>query len=220
MFNELKGILLAGKGCKSHEKILVSYLSLMGRELFLDNFFHRIFSLQDTLTTTRVLINNYEKDPNSLPKIRKLLSDASKDVILLSEILSYCKESIDSLKLPEKPKDEAGQKLFKIFDMEKRYKDFIQRVTDLGKNIKGAKHEIDGLREMTEVVSETQMFRVQEALQANTKNLEEVFRANERASSSLEVLQFILAGTLAFQILDRITGGWSLENTGKLQNFN
>ena len=40
----------------------------------------------------------------------------------------------------------------------------------------------------------------------NTKNLEEVFRSEERASSALEIMQVILSGTLAFEILDRITG--------------
>jgi hypothetical protein len=79
-------------------------------------------------------------------------------------------------------------------------------VKDLDKNIKSAQHELDALRESTDVISETQMFRVQEALQANTKNLEDVFRSGERQSNSLEILQAILSGTLAFELLDRVTG--------------
>jgi hypothetical protein len=36
--------------------------------------------------------------------------------------------------------------------------------------------------------------------------LEEVYRANERASTSLEIMQIVLTGSLAFAILDRIHG--------------
>jgi len=41
---------------------------------------------------------------------------------------------------------------------------------------------------MADVVSEGKEFKVQEAVQNNTKNLEDVFRANERASASLEIM--------------------------------
>jgi hypothetical protein len=57
------------------------------------------------------------------------------------------------------------------------------------------------------------MYRLQEAMYSNTKNLENVIRSNERASSSLEVLQIVLSGTLAFEILDRLTGEWSILDT-------
>jgi len=77
----------------------------------------------------------------------------------------------------------------------------------------GVRHELDSLREMTDVISESVMFRLQEAMQSNTKNLENVLRSNERASSSLEILQLVLSGTLAFEILDRLTGEWSVLDT-------
>ena len=59
---------------------------------------------------------------------------------------------------------------------------------------------------MADVVSEGKESRVQEAVQNNTKNLEDVFRANERASASLEIMQIVLAGSLAFDIIDRLHG--------------
>merc|ERR1712072_1203505 len=57
------------------------------------------------------------------------------------------------------------------------------------------------------------MFRMQESMAANTSSLEAVFRANERTSASLEIIQVVLAGSLAFQILDRLTGGWTVLKT-------
>ena len=100
-----------------------------------------------------------------------------------------------------------------------------RRVKDLDKNIKSAQHELDALRESkdkrredhasflclfslagTDVISETQMFRVQEALQANTKNLEDVFRSGERQSNSLEILQ-VSEGTSG-RLLQKQTLPW------------
>ena len=44
----------------------------------------------------------------------------------------------------------------------------------------GIAHELQTLREMTDVISENSFFKIQEAMQSNTKNLENVIRSNER----------------------------------------
>jgi len=111
---------------------------------------------------------------------------------------------------PEVPPDEAGRNLYQMLNVPGVLQDLRYRCKDLKKNVAGAGHELQGLREMTDVISEAQMFKLQEAMQANTKNLEEVFRSNERASASLELMQVILAGSLAFDILDRLTGDWTV----------
>jgi WD repeat-containing protein 35 len=43
--------------------------------------------------------------------------------------------------------------------------------------------------------------------------------ANERAATSLQILQMIFAGILAFDILDRLTGDWTVVNTAWAQAF-
>lgn len=204
------GILVAGPNCKKHEATLAAYLSLLSMDTFIRNFFNRMFVLDDTLKQIRHMINNYESDPNSIPRIRTLLSETSKQAIQLEEVLSYLSESVTQIVVPEQPKDLPGKKLHEILKIGSRLTDLRRRVHDMKKNVDGSRHELDGLREMTDVISETQMFRLQEEMQANSKNLEAVFRSNERASSSLEILQVILSGTLAFEILDRITGEWSV----------
>ena len=44
-------------------------------------------------------------------------------------------------------------------------------------------------------------------MESNTKYLVDASAANERSSASLEVMQVVLAGSFAFDILDRISGG-------------
>lgn len=205
------GLILAGPDSKRYEQPLLQFLSLNSREIFIENFFYRVFSLHNDLRKMTTMIHNHDKDPNSIPNIRKALSDLTKTSILLSETLSFLRESIDHM---EQVTVDTNDKIFvnicEIFNLRKRKASFLRRVKDLEKNVLGISHELRTLRDMTDVISETQMFKLQEALQSNTKNLEQVFRTNERASSSLEVLQIILAGTLAFDVLDRVTGGWSV----------
>ena len=52
------------------EQILVSYLSVLVREMFIRMFFIRTFVLDDLLKKTRELIVTYEKDPNFVAEIR------------------------------------------------------------------------------------------------------------------------------------------------------
>ena len=48
----------------------------------------RLFLLSDQLQRTRRRLDAYFEDPNSIPIIRKEISDASRNVIQLQEMLS------------------------------------------------------------------------------------------------------------------------------------
>jgi len=200
------GMVLCSSDTHRLEPQMVSYLSLMTRNMFMRSLFQRTFILADTLKHIRELIDTYESDPNSITTIRNLLSEASGDIILLSEIQSYLAESLQEVVLPTVPPDGAARKLEAILNIEATQKRLVRRVHDMKKNIEGARGEVSSLRSMADVVSEGKESRVQEAVQNNTKNLEDVFRANERASASLEIMQIVLAGSLAFDIIDRLHG--------------
>lgn len=56
------------------------------------------------------------------------------------------------------------------------------------------------------------MFHLQETLNANTKLIADIAQANAEQSVCLTYMQIILAGSLAFAVLDRFTGTWSVVN--------
>jgi hypothetical protein len=87
-----QGILIVGAGARMHEELIISFLSLKGRDLYIRNFFNRCLILEDTMRHIRQLITEHEKDPNSIATIRELLSGASRHVILLGETLSYLQD--------------------------------------------------------------------------------------------------------------------------------
>jgi hypothetical protein len=67
------GVLLIGENSDRHCYLLIPFLSLMSRKIFISNFVLRMFVLADQLASIRTLITSHEKDPNSIPKIRSLL---------------------------------------------------------------------------------------------------------------------------------------------------
>lgn len=204
------GILLVGDMVNRHEETVIAYLSLQSKHIFMSNFFSRHFALMDVLQTIRSLIDKFDQDPNSIPRIRRMLSITSRELVQLEEMLGYLRESLSIHPRKATVRDAPAARLQELFAIDKLNDEMVRRVQDMQKNVASAKAELTELKGMADVVSEIQMFKVQEAVQANTKNLEEVFRSNERASNSLEMLQVIMSGTLAFELTDHVVGGWSV----------
>ncbi|CAM9321632.1 unnamed protein product, partial [Ascophyllum nodosum] len=68
-------------------------------------------------------------------------------------------------------------------------------------------------------VSEKKMFRVNESLEMNTMRLCNLNESSDRAAKSLQILLVMFAGMLAFDVLDRLTGDWTVTNSDWLQGF-
>lgn len=161
-------------------------------------------------------VDIHDRDPCSVSRIREKIAAMSKDAILLDETLLYMQESMTDMTEFEEPpqEDEAAYNLHYLLNIGGMLHDMRMRGKDIEKNVSGIHHELQALRDLTDVISEAQYFRMQEALTANTQGLEAVFRANEKTSANLEYMQVILAGSLAFAILDRVTGpNWSVVTT-------
>lgn len=210
------GVLIAGHGVGQHEEMLVAYLSLATRDLYLRTFFSRCIIFEDQMRYVRLEVDEHDRDPERVHRIREKISQMSKDAILLDETLLYMQESMLAMEEFEEPpqEDEAAYNLHYLLNIGGTLHDMRLRAKDIEKNVEGIHHELQALRDLTDVISEAQYFRMQESLTANTQGLEAVFRANERTSANLEYMQVILAGSLAFSILDRLTGpNWTVMNT-------
>lgn len=206
------GILLCGPNSKKHESTLFSYLALTGKDIFIQNYFSRVFITLDSLKTIRRKILESAKDPNSLETVRAQLAQESRDIIMLEETLAYVSESLDTMKIPAIPPDPAGKKLFEVLDIARVRHELQRRITDLQKNTKSSHHELTILRQMSEGMKEDRMFHLQGVLNENTKQISHVVQANAEQAVCLGSVQVILAGSLAFAILDRFTGTWSVVN--------
>merc|ERR1719502_2291150 len=163
------------------------------------------------MTTTKLIIDNAAKDPNSLNRIRYRICK------LASDIIAYLLEALDIIEIPPEPPEQAGRSLYERLEISGMRSQLLRRTTDLKKNIGGSSRQLEVLREMTHVVSEEKMFDLNQSLELNTKRMIELHESNERASLSLYLLMFVFAGMLAFDFLDRITGDWTVVNAAWIE---
>eukprot|EP01038_Epipyxis_sp_PR26KG_P007778 gene7778-10566_t len=214
------GLLLAGPNSRHHEPLLCAYLQFITIDIFLQNFFARIWILNDDMQTTNRIILEGEKDPRALNRIRYRITKLAKDLIMLEEILSYMLEALEIIEIPPEPPEQAGRALYERLEISGMRNQLVRRSVDLKKNIAGAHRFLDVLREMSSVVSETKMFQLNESLDLNTKRMCSLQDSNEKAAGSLQILQVIFGGILAFDILDRLTGNnWSVQNSSWFSSF-
>eukprot|EP01039_Chlorochromonas_danica_P008189 gene8188-9034_t len=214
------GLLVAGPNSRHHEPLLCAYLQFITIDIFLQNFFARIWILNDDMQTTNNIIQDGDRDPRALNRIRYRICKLAKDIIMLEEILGYMLEALEIIEIPPEPPEQAGRSLYERLEIAGMRNQLVRRAMDLKKNIAGSHRFLDVLREMSSVVAETKMFMLNESLDLNTKRMCSLQDSNERAAGSLQILQVIFGGILAFNILDRLTGNtWTVTNSDWFGSF-
>ena len=213
------GLLVAGPNSRHHEPLLCAYLQFITIDIFLQNFFGRIWILNDDLITTNRIIETGEKDPRALNRIRYRICRLAKDIIQLEEILGYMLEALEIIEIPPEPPEQAGRSLYERLEIAGMRNQLLRRAVDLKKNIAGTIRFLDVLREMSSVVSESKMFLLNESVDLNTRRMCLLQDSNERSAGALYNLQMIFGGILAFDILDRLTGQWSVANSAWFSAF-
>ena len=151
--------------------LLVQYMALHGRNMFLKTFFTRTFILGDELRRVRGMIEEFQKDPNTVTKVRDRLSTAARDVIIMTETLGYMEDSLILVEIEPAPTDLAGKELHRILNCAHLSHNLKKRVRDLQKNIAGAENELGSLTRMTDAINTKQLEDVYKSVEKNTKSL-------------------------------------------------
>jgi hypothetical protein len=208
------GLLVAGPNSRHHEPLLCAYLQFITIDIFLQNFFARIWILNDDMQTTNTIILGGDKDPRSLARIKYRICKLAKDLIMLEEILGYMLEALEIIEIPPEPPEQAGRSLYERLEIAGMRNQLVRRAMDLKKNIQGAVRFLDVLREMSSVVENSRLYLLNESVDLNTKRLCSLQDSNEKAAGSLFLILMVFAGILAFDILDRLTGNsWSVSTS-------
>ena len=213
------GLLVCGPNSRLHEPLLCAYLQFITMDIFIQNFFARVWILNDDLEITRKLIDTIKSDPTALGRARDSICKLAREIILLGEILNYLIEALDVMEVPPEPPEQAGRSLYERLEISGMSDQLVRRTTDVKKNISGAQSFLDVLRERVNVASEGEMNQLSEALEQNTKKLCNLQISNLDAVNSLKILQIIFSGMIAFDILDRITGEWTVLDTMWMKGF-
>ncbi|KAJ8561765.1 hypothetical protein ON010_g7914 [Phytophthora cinnamomi] len=210
------GMLLAGPNANKHEPLLVAHLALLSRELVVRFFFKRTFILGDVLARARNYMTSYEMNPEAMDDMRDRVSRCAHDLVLLEEILELLRESLHGLAhtIPARPtpaNDDptgGGAALYDHLQLRKTHKDLDLRCKDLAKLLRGFRAKLKQVQSQNGTMAKTMLEGLVLGVERNVGVLAEATRANQRSlTDSFDVLLFLFAGILAFELMDRITDG-------------
>jgi len=214
-----QGLLVCGPTARNYEPLLCAYLQFTTLDLFLQNFFSRIWILNDDLRASYQIVDTIEYDPLALDRSRDRLCTLSKEIIILDQILGYLDEALEMMEIPPEPPEQAGRSLYQRLEISGMRDQLTRRVKDVKKILTGSQRNLDLLREKVEVESQKKTFQMNLELEKNTKQLCALQVSNGDAVRSLKILQTIFAGVIAFDFLDRITGEWTVLDAEWMSGF-
>lgn len=213
------GLLVAGPNSRHHEPLLCAYLQFITIDIFMQNFFSRLWILNLDMKTTMDIIEKSGKEPTALKRIRARICVLADHVIQLEEILSYLLEALEVIEVPPEPPEQAGRSLYERLEISGMRSQLLRRATDLRKNVGGSSRKLDLLRELTMNVAEDKSFNISQSMEINSKRLIDLQDSNKETTIYLKILTYVLGGQLTFAILDRLTGDWTVVNTEWMMAF-
>lgn len=205
-----EGLMLVGPNSRHHEPLLCSFLEVMNIDIFTRTFYQRLFFEVDLVRSMKFRVFNADSDPDTVPRTRREMAQASVNLTMLEEVLGYMKEALEHVHIPPEPPESTGRQLFTRLDIPRTKAELTVRVRDLEKIMKGAWEEFQILREVTNNARDEIWFRLNEQIADNTKLMCELQEAQRKGTNALEMMQISLGGLLAFAFLDRITGQWTV----------
>ena len=205
-----RGVIVFGPRCERHHKLLAAHSELQARSMFLRNAFGQCLALTDQLANTERLAQNHEKDPTNLEKVRERLAEHTSMATILYEIQAFVAESLEVFDASRErlvdDSDDASQTLYDVLHLEDSWRRLQRGAVDMEQVIAACWRSLETLEDANRKITASKKLRMQETIERTTKNLEDAFRAQTRNSTTLEVTQVILSGTLAFDIVDRFSG--------------
>ena len=111
------GLLVAGPNSRHHEPLLCAYLQFITIDIFMQNYFARLWILSDDMQKTNTIIEGSNKDPTALDRIRYRICKIAEDIIKLEEMLGYLLEALDVIEIPPEPPEQAGRSLYERLEI-------------------------------------------------------------------------------------------------------
>jgi hypothetical protein len=202
------GMLIVSPNWKEYETLITFYSLLRSAEIFVDGLFNRMSLLGDELTQVGDLLEKTsEGDYTVITKAQNILTGATANYTILTSTEGYLDRGFTLIaERWLQAADAVDQKLRKKLDIDRGFTSIIERINDIELVLKSIENEVEGLQALLSTQIEQQMRRVYGALRDNTRSTSEVIKANERTGDVLNVIQLVLSGTIAFDIVLAITG--------------
>jgi len=128
-------------------------------------------------------------------------------------------ESLDNMKVPTVPKSPEGRKLFELLDIASSRHLIQGRIRDLKKSSKALAMEIEILLHECDNLAMRLEIHVTDQIGQNYGDMFGVTNSLKAMGCSLYLMRVVIAGSLAFAILDRASGKWQNISDGMMIGF-
>lgn len=213
------GLLVCGPHARSHEPLLCAYMQFVTLDIFLQNYFARMWIMKGDVDATDDVICSIETDPNALIAARTKLFILLKEIISLEELLGYILEALQIMDVPPEPQEQCGRSLYQRLELMSLKSQLLRRSDDLKKLVEGSKYNLKLLQEKISATSDDKLASLGERLDQSTKALEAINSANKEMSHSLCIFRIMFSGIVVFDVLDRLTGDWTVLDTKWMTGF-
>ncbi|MHA1893677.1 MAG: hypothetical protein ACTSX4_04160 [Candidatus Helarchaeota archaeon] len=204
-----EGMVLISKEHKKYQKILGTYVTIASLDLYLANFFQKIWTLFDSCKEIRdTILGLIELNAKLISEIQASLSNIYNEIILLNSIIPYLKNSTLHFRnnLNEVQSLTDMKYFLDFLDMEKYFTNLERRSEDIDNLMQALQHEVHGVQEIFNSLSERQMRKLTETTQESIRSLESIAKTSDRQSATLDIIEMILAGSIAFDLVQTLFG--------------
>ncbi len=213
------GLLVCGPHARKHEPLLCAYMQFITLDIFLQNYFARMWILKEDMETTDEVIDSTSSNPNALSIARDRMLALSQEVISLEEILDYVLEALQIMEVPPEPQEQSGRSLYERLEIMSMRSQLIRRSDDMKKTVEGSKKFLAVLQKKISIISDGKLIQLNEKLEQSAKSLDTMNTTNQETAHSIQVFRIIFAGIISFDVLDRLTGEWTVLDTTWMVGF-
>jgi hypothetical protein len=203
------GSIFVTKNLKAYEEIVGLYALVRALDTFMDEYFARLWlGWDDSIKIREMILEQSEQDPTIVTRAKEMLSKVGNDGIVLETLKSYVTESIAYTKSQiERVLGNATPNQLELADklQVRRFFDQVEsRIDDAEKVVTGLKREVEGLQSIVGTLSDKQVKKVYDTLQDSFRATEEMLSSSERSGVALNIIEIILAGAIAFDIVETL----------------
>jgi hypothetical protein len=213
------GLLLCGPYARSHEPLLCAYLQFVTLDIFLQNYFGRLWVLKEDLEKVETILSCISIDPTALNQARDKICIIAKQTIRLDEVLAYVTEALQIMEIPPQPQEQAGRSLYERLEIFSMRSQLLRRSSDLNKNILGIRRSLKLLQHQVTLASEVKIEELNIATEKNLKVLMAIKSSQDETVSTMRIFQIMFSGAITFSLLDRMTGDWTAIDPGMTNNL-
>lgn len=205
-----EGLILLSNSPEQYEELLSIVGFFQGLDVFQKNYFSKMFMLWDEVRDARNMLDRSGFDPNAIGEAQAILSRISAGVVLMNELLEFMETAVENISKEFKSLQltSSQQELMEFVDLGDTVAKASIRVKDAALIVAGLKDEIQGVNGLVATLSERQMRQMNEALKDSITSMDEMTRSSERTGVALNILEVVLTGAIAFDVLTLFLGDW------------